>query len=155
LNPISRGLLILEVLVCFGPGVAFLAVGVLMLPVWVGMLGFAVFDAEYRDTVSGVEHLSVVASILAVIGGLIGLLGLLRVLSFLMNPLTTATLTTRTRLYVLIGVATPVLVAGAFFWRDIRPLVFLCVLPIFASAHIIYLARKALFPHESPSTPVA
>ena len=151
----ARNLLLLEVLVCFAPSVVFLTIGALMLPIWVGMLGAAIFKAEYHSAISGIEGLAVVASILAVIGGFIGLVGLLRVMRVLLKPDATAPVTARTRLYVFIGVATPVLLAAVFFWRDIRPLMFLSVLPIAASVHIVYLARRALFPNEALSTPAA
>jgi hypothetical protein len=146
MNRHTRNLLLFELLVCFAPAVAFLAIGVLMLPIWVGMLGASIFKVEYRSAISGIEGVAVVASILAVLGGIIGLVGLLRVMRLLLKPDAPTVITSRTRLYVVVGVATPVLLAIVFFWRDIWPLVFLSVLPIAASLHIVFLARKALFP---------
>jgi hypothetical protein len=146
MNRHTRNLLLFELLVCFTPAVAFLAIGVLMLPIWVGMIGAAIFKVEYRSAMSGIEGIAIVVSILAVVGGIIGLIGLLRVMRLLLKPDAPAVVTSRTRLYVYVGVATPVIMAIVFFWRDIRPLVFLSVLPIAASLHIVFLARKALFP---------
>ena len=153
MKKLSRNLLLFELVICFAPAVAFLAIGIVMLPIWVGMLGAAIFKAEYRNAIAGIEGVAVVASILAVVGGIIGLVGLLRVMRLLLKPDAPATVTARTRLYVLIGVATPILLAIVFFWRDIWPMVFVSGLPILASLHIVYLARKALFPNEAPSTP--
>jgi hypothetical protein len=146
MNRPTRNLLLFELLVCFAPAVVFLVIGVLMLPIWVGMLGAAIFRVEYRSAISGIEGIALVASILAVVGGIIGLVGLLRVIRLLLKPDAPPVVTSRTRLYVFVGIATPVLMAIVFFWRDIRPLVFLSVLPIAASLHIVFLARKALFP---------
>jgi len=146
MNRPTRNLLLFELLVCFSPAVVFLAMGILMLPIWVGTLGAAIFKVEYRSAISGIEGMAVVASILAVVGGIVGLVGLLRVMRLLLKPDAPNVITSRTRLYVFVGVATPVFLAIVFFWRDIRPLVFLSVLPIAASLHIVFLARKALFP---------
>jgi hypothetical protein len=146
MKTLPRNLLLIELPVCFAPAVVFLAIGIFMLPIWVGMLGAAIFKAEYRSALSGIEGFVVVASILAVIGGLIGLLGLARVMRLLLKTEPPAAVSGRTRLYSFIGVATPILLAIVFFWRDIRALVFLSVLPIAASLHIIYLARNAFFP---------
>jgi hypothetical protein len=146
----SKILLFFEMLVCFAPAVAFLAMGIFMLPIWVGMLGAAIFKAEYRSAMSGIEGVAVVVSILAVVGGIIGLVGLLRIVSLLFSPDVPATVSRRIRVYVFVGIATPIVLAIVFFWRDIRLLFFLSVLPIVASMHILYLARKALFPSEAP-----
>ena len=126
-----------------------------MLPIWLGMLGAAIFKAEYRGAMSGIEGAAVVVSILAVVGGIVGLVGLRRIVSWLLSPEAPATVSARTRLYVFVGIATPILLAIAFFWRDLRMLLFLSVLPTIASLHIVYLARKALFPNDALPAPAA
>jgi hypothetical protein len=133
--------------------VAFLAVGILMMPVWVGMLVAPVFSADYRGVMSGIEGLAVVASILAVVGGIFGLIGLFRVMKVLLNPTVSDSVTRRTRIYVVIGVATPLLLAIVFLWRDLRAMMYLSILPLLAAGHIVYLARKTLLRHEHKSTP--
>jgi len=100
-----------------------------MLPIWLGMLGAAIFKAEYRGAMSGIEGVVVVASILAVVGGIIGLVGLRRSMRLLLNPDAPAAVSARTRLYVFVGIATPILLAIVSFWRDLRLLFFLSVLP--------------------------
>lgn len=140
-------------IVCFAPAVVFLTIGILMLPIWLGMLGAAIFKAEYRGAMSAIEVFLVVASILAVVGGIIGLVGLRRIMSLLLNPEAPAVVSARTRVYVFIGIATPILLATLFLWRDLRFLFFVCVLPTAASLHVVYLARKALFPGGALSAP--
>jgi hypothetical protein len=165
MRTLARYLLIFEVAVCYGPGLVVLAVGVLVTPLWVamlvGVLAATAFDAKYRHAISLLEVGSSLGEILLVVGGVLGFTGLFRVLRSLLSTTEDLPYTGQTRAFVLIGVGTLVCLVTVYLvealtatipWQD-RALPFVFpALPLIASGHIVYLARRRLFAHDHRSS---
>jgi hypothetical protein len=169
MRTLTRYLLILEVAVCYGPGLVALAVGILVTPLWVvwfvAMLVAATFDAKYRHVIFLLEAGLNLVPILLVVGGVLGFTGLFRVLRNLLSTTEDLPYTGQTRAFVLIGIGTVIIfvidlvavyIVGTFrgetvhFWPELAPIFALSVPPLFASGHIVYLARRGLFAHDPP-----
>jgi len=131
MNRRFKVLLILELIVCFGPVVALLVLGLLIIPV--------AFVMDPRAS-----NLDAVAMI---VGGLCGLVGVFAVVRTLMSG-------KRSR------ISTPVIIVlAAFGFASLIPIVvgsvhsqwwrLIGLLPILASLHMIYLARAQLFSSRS------
>src|SRR5688500_8197379 len=144
-----RGWLILELLVGFVPLVAILAVGVLMIPVWVGMLAAPIFNADYREAIGPLEILITVGSLLLVVVGFLGLIGLKRVVRSILAPETSLEHPQRTRVYAM-GSMLVIAVLSALYLSFGYPIVAaLGAIALVVSGHVIYLARHKLFEKTS------
>jgi hypothetical protein len=180
MRTLARYLLIFEVAVCYGPTLVMLALGVLVTPVWVAMvvefLGEVAFDAKYRHATSLLEvgsNLGRLGPILLAVGGVLGFTGLFRVLRSLLSTTEDLSYTGQTRAFVLIGVGTLIYWVIVYIvdtrpswspvqiWPDLAPGLVVTVpplpglavtvLPLIASGHIVYLARRGLFAHDHRS----
>jgi hypothetical protein len=72
----SRLLIGLEIVVCFGPVLAMLTMGLVLFPVWLGMLLFAATNQERFVDGSG----GVVAVVISIVLSLLGILGVIAII---------------------------------------------------------------------------
>jgi hypothetical protein len=149
-----RIILTVEALVCFTPAGILLAVGVFMIPVWVGILGGAAINSDIRGEMSAVGAVTALACIALVVAGILGVIGLVRVLGILLGSAREIPSLRRTRVFTIAGLLSLLVwVAGQSFMGNF--LVALVGVPsLLAAVHIIYLARQHLFRNEE-STPAS
>ena len=146
-SPRWRGWLALEVIVGFLPLAVILILGVLMSPVWVGMLIAPIFDAEIRGAMGLLEVAITFGSLLLVVVGFLGLIGLVRVVRSIVTPSVPMVRPRQTRIYAIAGtcvIAILVVVYSTFGYHVVAAL---GVPALFVSAHVMYLARHTLFSH--------
>lgn len=150
-RPVYRAILCVEIAVCFGAAVVVLAMGVVMLPIWVSSAGVellarlgvvAVLDSGPGSWVGALP-------IVAVATGAIGFAGIARVIHFVLGLSDALRSPYRTLGMISAGGIGLCLYIG--FVQPTNPLAeplefaALCVLPVMCTLHLLYLARHRLF----------
>lgn len=148
---VSSTLLWIEAVVCFGPLASVLALGVLIFPVWIGMLAAALSATLIGVPViydSGVSIWHVLLPMTLVVAGVIGLAGLFRVLLELSQNEHPARPSPGTAIMVLVGLVG--LVALNLYDRpsNLAALLVYTLLPGICTLHVLYLARALLVPRR-------
>ena len=143
-------LLIIELLVCFGPAVLVLMLGSFMLPTWVIMFGGHLNGTVVPSNNDAGLPWDLILPIAVVVLGLVGMIGLLRVAALVLLARRSAANRIFTLFCVAAGIASLVLFNGMMEGIDPREaflgsMVF-AILPAIGSVHFVFLARRALFP---------
>jgi len=146
-----RGWLVLEVVVGFLPLAAILVVGVIMSPVWIGMLLAPIFDADYRSAMGPLEVAITFGSLLLVVVGFFGLVGLFRVVRSILTPSAPMVRPRQTRIYAITGTCVIAMLVAVYLATGYHMIAALGVPALFVSGHVMYLARHVLFSHAPPS----
>jgi hypothetical protein len=100
---------------------------------------------EYRNATPAFGIVITIVAILAVLFGILGIIGLFRVMSGLLSVGNSAAIGRWTRMFVLAGVVSLLYACVAFWALSPWVSVFLGIVPLVASGHILYLARARLF----------
>jgi hypothetical protein len=146
-TPLFGAMICAEVVLCFGPLAVMLWVGVLASPIWIRLL-FSLTTSPVRVHDPG--NMGLIAAVLlltVVLTGICGIIGLIRVLLLVVtdpsNP-------KGTRLTLWLFAAGVVALALYDFWvpwpEGIVGVLVFYLLPGASSVHLLYLARRALFP---------
>jgi hypothetical protein len=143
-------LLYVEAAVCFGPLAAMLSFGVLLFPLWTGMLLMHLSGAIAVHDPDGLLAWHLLWPMLVVASGVIGLVGLFRVLLLLSREARETRGRALTLWMVLIGWSALISLnfqEGEWLSLHEEPIAALVcwALPAFCSAHVLYLARRPLF----------
>ena len=142
----------LELVVCFGPAMSLLILGVMMLPLWVASLGVAVLKSlglvAVVDSGPGGLWASLVL-IGAVVTGVFGVLGVARLVYLLLRPGGVLPRPYATLGLVIAGILGLCLYNGVVQPTDLEtePVAFalLFALPLLGTAHLLYLARRSIW----------
>ena len=135
-------ILIVEVLVCFGPVTALLLIGI----------GLWVVAAYYIVTGQSSNQLSLYIAFLLVfiIGGLLGIASLISLLIVIMDKGNGFLSPFKTRLYMTIGIFS-ILAFILYPLPGIVPTVLLVVLPLLSAGHIYWMGKEKLSIIENSS----
>jgi hypothetical protein len=150
MTSVSKSLLYLEVIVCFGAPTAILAMGVVLLPLWILSVGVKLLAVLGLLSVldSGPGWVGPV-SIVAVIAGALGMLGVVRLVHLVSSRGDVLARPYRTLGLIVAGLL------GIFLYNvvveptdprtDSVQFALLVVLPLTGTAHLLYLARASVF----------
>ena len=147
----SRLLIGFEIVVCLGPVLVMLAVGVVLFPIWIGMLLlFATNPDRFIAGSGGVLAVSISVGVSVL--GILGAISVIRLYSLVWQP--PPTMTSRRVTLALTSAGLVALVGFNLIDGNVslsamseRPWVFLFLfmLPMVCAAHILYLLRTKLF----------
>jgi hypothetical protein len=146
-SPLFGALICAEVVLCFGPLVVMLWLALLVSPIWIRLLVSFVRSPGTIQDPGGLGLTAVVLLLTVVLTGVCGVVGLIRtVLLILKDPSNPK----RTRLTLWLFLAGVIALSLYNFWVPwpdgiVGVLVFY-LLPGASSIHLLYLARRALFP---------
>ena len=133
MKQVSKLLLLLEVLVCYGPAVCYLAIGLAFVPFWL----LSALTGEF----------AALTLLLMVVGGVCGIIALVALVIKLLNPRMAVISAGKIRILSMFGMVASVAILLQTGSLDrlyqAETLVFL--LPVVASVHIIYLGRNYYF----------
>jgi hypothetical protein len=141
-SPALRGVLIVaEVVLSFAWLVVMLMFGLLLLPVWVGILASA-----SPASASGIDLLATVVCILAVLFGVCGVIGVVRVLLIVLCPPVKPKRVRLTLTLIAMGTLALILYNTWFGVPDtVFDALLSFLLPVASTAHLLFLGRRTLF----------
>ena len=133
MKPIGKLLLMLELMICYGPSLCYLIIGIAFIPFWI----LSALSGEFQA----------ITMVMMVVGGIIGFFALLALCYKICNPKSNLICDGKIRLLSLMGMLSSI--AILYYADAIEKLfevwAFLYLLPLAASLHIIYLGRNYYF----------
>ena len=142
-----RYVLVAEATICFAPALVILLVGVLMVPVWLGILGWSAVSSALGAELGKLGAFVTVGLLILVAAGIAGIVGIVRVIRALVRSPSIVVRVRQTRAFSIVGTA------AIFIWVAVHlgwghtTLGLLGLPPLLAAGHILLLARRLLFPN--------
>ncbi|MCW7552040.1 hypothetical protein NX722_05160 [Endozoicomonas gorgoniicola] len=133
MKPISKLLLLLELMICYGPSLCYLIIGIAFVPFWI----LSALSGEFQA----------ITMVMMVVGGVVGFFALLALVYKICHPKSNMICDGKIRLLSLMGMISSIaiLYQADAIEKLFEVGAFLYLLPIAASLHIIYLGRNYYF----------
>ena len=130
---ISQLLLLLELIICYGPSLCYLIIGIAFVPFWI----LSALSGDFQA----------ITMVMMVVGGVIGLFALLALVYKICHPKSSMICEGKIRLLSLMGMVASIaiLYQADAIEKVFEVGAFLYLLPLAASLHIIYLGRNYYF----------
>ena len=133
MKSISKLLLLLELIICYGPSLCYLTIGIAFVPFWI----LSALSGEFQA----------ITMVMMVVGGILGLFALMALVYKICHPRSSMICDGKIRLLSLMGMLSSIaiLYQADAIEKLFEVNAFLYLLPLAASLHIIYLGRNYYF----------